>query len=157
MRDILFRGKRLDNGEWVYGSFCMDAREQFNGLCGVDGFIRLYDKAKGKMQSNEVDRETVGQYTGLKDKNGKRIFEGDIIRTHYANTRKNDFIEQVVFHNGCFCSLYKIPGPGNGKIWANLPDGVPHLPQDKTPYMEWCEVMGNIHYNPELLEGGASE
>lgn len=126
MRDILFRGKRLNNGEWVYGFYC-------------------------------VDPSTVGQYTGLKDKNGKRIFEGDIIRTHYANTRKNDFIEQVVFHNGRFCSLYKIPGPGNGKIWANLPDGVPHLPQDKTTYMEWCEVVGNIHDNPELLEGGEEE
>ena len=50
MREIMFRGK-MDDGKWVYGSFCMDAREQFNGLCGVDGFIRFYDKTKGKMQT----------------------------------------------------------------------------------------------------------
>ena len=56
MREILFRGKRIDNDEWVEGSFCMDALEQFYGLCGVDGFIRLYDKTKGKMQTHEVDR-----------------------------------------------------------------------------------------------------
>lgn len=155
MRDILFRGKRIDDGEWVYGSFCMDALEQFNGLCGVDGFIRLFDKTKRKMQSYEVDRETVGQYTGLNDKNGKRIFEGDIIRTHYANTIATDFVEQVVFHNGRFTSLYELHGPGNGKMFANLPDGVPHLPQDKTPYMDWCEVIGNIHDNQELLKEGA--
>ena len=106
------------------------------------------------MQSYEVDRETVGQYTGMKDKNGKRIFEGDIIRTHYANTIATDFVEQVVFHNGRFTSLYKLHGPGNGKMFANLPDGVPYLPQDKTPYMDWCEVIGNIHDKPELLREG---
>lgn len=92
MREILFRGK-TDDGEWVYGSFCMDAREQFNGLCGVDGFIRLYDKAKGKMQTYEVDRETVGQYTGLKDKNGKRIFENG-----YMIIDKQTY--KVLFDNG---------------------------------------------------------
>lgn len=156
MREILFRGKRLDDGEWVYGSFCMDAREQFNGLCGVDGFIRLYDKAKGKMQTYEVDRETVGQYTGLNDKNGERIFEGDIVRTHYANARNADFVEQVVFHNGRFSSLYELRGPINGKMWANLPDDVPYLPLDRTPYMAWCEIIGNTYDNPELLDGGQS-
>lgn len=111
MREILFRGKRIDNDEWVYGSFCMDALEQFNGLCGVDGFIRLYDKTKCKMQSYEVDRETVGQYTGLKDKNGKRIFEGDILNI------------------------------------AKTADGL-------GGYYE-CEIIGNIHDNPEFMKGDA--
>lgn len=148
MRDILFRGKRLDNGEWVKGDLVHSAYKIGDTCVGTYG---------SSFGMHQVDPSTVGQYTGLIGKNGKPIFEGDIIRTHYANTRKNDFIEQVVFHNGHFCSLYKIPGPGNGKIWANLPDGVPHLPQDKTPYMEWCEVVGNIHDNPELLEGVEEE
>lgn len=148
MRDILFRGKRLDNGEWVEGDLVHSVYKIGDACVGTYG---------SSLGMHQVHPSTVGQYTGLKDKHGKRIFEGDIIRTHYANTRKNDFIEQVVFHNGRFCSLYKIPGPGNGKIWANLPDGVPHLPQDKTPHMEWCEVMGNIHDNYELLEGGEEE
>lgn len=158
MREILFRGKRLDNGEWYYGSYL------FLHISSVDwtGAKRGNPEDVHYIVNDQdinyaVYPSTIGQYTGLKDKNGKRIFEGDIVRTHYANTRKTDFVEQVVFHNGRFCSLDKIPGPGNGKIWASLPDGVPHLPQDKTPYMEWCEVIGNIHDNLELLEGGASE
>lgn len=143
MREILFRGKRLDNGELVDGNLFVS---------DTDG--RTYILAGSRIITIEweVDPSTIGQYTGLVDKNGKWIFEGDIIRTHYTNTRKNDFVEQVVFHNGRFCALFKIPGPGNGKIWANLPDGVPHLPQDKAPYMEWCKIIGNIYDNPELLE-----
>ena len=60
MREILFRGKRLDNGEWVYGNFCMDALEQTRGLCGLDGFIRRYNTDTKRMEMYEVDRETVG-------------------------------------------------------------------------------------------------
>ena len=137
MREILFRGK-MDNGEWVYGSFCMDALEQFNGLCGVDGFIRLYDKAKGKMQTYEVDRETVGQYTGLKDKDGKRIFEGDILLL--------DDIKGIVnYGTGCFC----VNLSGQDYLYRSNPaidivlNGYPGL-----------EIIGNIHDNPEMLKGG---
>ena len=147
MREILFRGKRLDDGEWVFGyliqepwGFCI----QVVGWSGTE-----YSRKKFT-----IIKDTVGQYTGLTDKNGKRIFEGDIVRTHYANARNADFVEQVVFHNGRFSSLYELRGPGNGKMWANLPDGVPHLPLDKTPYMEWCEIIGNIYDNPEILGGG---
>ena len=136
MREILFRGK-TDDGEWVYGSFCMDAREQFNGLCGVDGFIRLYDKAKGKMQTYEVDRETVGQYTGLKDKNGERIFEGDIAKVLQG---KDKDIAYVGFENGAFMLYPKTGNIYERTLWEYW-------------YNDWdVEVIGNITDNPELLE-----
>ena len=144
MREILFRGK-MDNGEWVYGSFCMDAREQFNGLCGVDGFIRLYDKAKGKMQTYEVDRETVGQYTGLMDKNGKRIFEGDIVAQNwydYDEPRDDSFGKVVFCEYDCSFSVMDVNKDG-------------FMPLGRCGSYHWeVEVIGNIHDNPELLKGG---
>lgn len=131
MREILFRGK-TDDGEWVYGSFCMDAREQFNGLCGVDGFIRLYDKAKGKMQTYEVDRETVGQYTGLKDKNGERIFEGDILLVDGED------------------GYFKLEFDEDTARFIMLGDSI--IVDFDNFWSYEVEIIGNIHDNPELLE-----
>ena len=149
MREILFRGKRIDNGEWVYGSFCMDAIEQFNGLCGVDGFIRLYDKAKGKMQTYEVDRETVGQYTGLKDKNGKRIFEGDMIKPFV------DEIDKMVveFHRGQFLlCLYRERGYMAEYGWEEEGNYGCFEAERLSSYGDDIEIIGNITDKPELLE-----
>lgn len=150
MRAILFRGKRSDvvNGNWVYGFYAYIPCGKFsknehliqtiknNGQIG-----RLY----------EVIPETVGEFTGLLDKNGKRIYEGDIVKTHYANVRsdKQNRIEQVAFHNGRFCAFLENFGC---KIWSNIYDGTPHLPQDKSVYMDSIEVVGNIHDSPELLK-----
>lgn len=152
MREILFRGKRLDNGEWVYGAYsAYDSRHNYyNGQveCEV-AFMPSIIAYDDECFWYHVDPATVGQYTGLRDKNGKRIFEGDIVKAHYRNTAKADFVEQVIFHNGCFKALWIMDG--GGKMLAPLADGVPHLPQDKSPYMEWCEVIGNIHDNKSLL------
>lgn len=139
MREILFRGKRVDNYEWVYGSFCMDALEQLKGIRCVDGFICLYDMAKCKMQMHEVDRETVGQFTGLTDQNGNWIFEGDIVMYTERRLGGKDaaVVEQVSFDEGGFCThsylLNNWLRSGNTKL-------------------KGIEVIGNIHDNPELLE-----
>lgn len=142
MREILFRGKWIGNGEWIYG--------YYTGPVGIISDHAICDINSVSGQVLDVDPSTIGQYTGLKDRNGVRIFEGDVIKTHYANTPKADFIEQVVFHNGRFCGMYE---RDKMKMWAALPDWIKRLPQDKSVYMEWCEVIGNIHDNPELMEG----
>ena len=143
MREILFRGKQIDNEEWACGSFCMDAVEQFNGLCGVDGFIRLYDKTKGKSQTYEVDRETVGQYTGLTDKNGKRIFEGDIVRHHNGHP---DALEEIgaVFWDERTCGWRRT---SNGAFYRGIIDT--YRMSRECVY----EVLGNIYDNPDLMGG----
>ena len=155
MREILFRGK-TDDGEWVYGSFCMDAREQFNGLCGVDGFIRLYDKDKGKMQMYEVDRETVGQYTGLKDKHGKRIFEGDIVKTQPFSDRP--YSQKAKYRQHVGVVKYEIRHFRNSlyeqdyeACWrVEIKDYGGYGCCDWSAFFK-CEIIGNVHDNPELL------
>lgn len=150
MREILFRGKGANNGKWIEGSL---VKVTINGLAFhlifADDFEFNGISAKAK-QHCCVDPSTIGQYTGLTDKNGKKIFEGDIIKTHYANAVKCEFVETVVFHNGKFCGENSLVG--GGKAWATLWDGVPHVRLDKTVYMDEVEVIGDIHDNPELLE-----
>ncbi len=130
MREILFRGKKLD-GKWVEGGFCYGGNRNESIICPKYDF------------SKEVIPETVGQYTGLTDKNGKKIFEGDILEVstnhHYigvAVERLGRFV--VEFNEGCFMKR-KICN-GCGLFHFNLTDET--------------KVIGNIHDNPELLKGG---
>ena len=133
MREILFRGKRIDNGEWVFGDFI---REPF-GYC-----IQVVTHSGNEYSRKKyvITEETVGQYTGLTDKNGKRIFEGDILKSHY------DFLfpDDVTFELVVFCD----------SAWCIQQKGFEPAPACADMISELSEVAGNIYDNPELLERG---
>ena len=133
MREILFRGKRLDNGEWVYGYYVHIGPVS----CQRAYIIPEYTSA---IYVKEVDPSTVDQYTGLMDKNGKRIFEGDIVSTDIA--RPYLIVE---FRDGCFMFNCN----DGGKDYYDIM--LPILEDAQTEY-KYGEIIGNIHDNPELLE-----
>jgi uncharacterized phage protein (TIGR01671 family) len=130
MREILFRGKRY-NGEWIYDS------ETY--IRDGDG-IWLSDDDLNVVQ---VQEDTVGQYTGMKDKNGEKIFEGDIVK--YSTTCE---IFTVAWH-GSFAEF----------VISELQKPNKATRGSKNMYLvnRYCEVIGNIYDNPELLEGEENE
>lgn len=142
-REILFRGKRKNhieshiyrseykNGDWVYGlitkchpkEFWDKLNDEMTDVYGVSGI--------------EIDRNTVGQYTGLRDKNGKKIFEGDIVKLVYNG---NTNVYQVVYDT----SELDFKGTNGKEKYEN-----------NFQYLVCCEeidVIGNIYDNPELRE-----
>lgn len=126
MREILFRGKRKDNGEWVQG-YLYRSSEKLNP------FIMLKSE---KGASYEVNADTVGQYTGLTDKNGTKIFEGDIV----------DFSKRP--DNGDYGTvIYDADETAFGIEYYNIYRGL-----GENYYPKNIEVIGNIYDNPELLE-----
>lgn len=134
MREILFRGKRVDNGEWVYGSLLNPYRKK--------PLIAHYENGQEILgYTVEVIPDTVGQYTGLKDKNGKRIFEGDILI--YVVDGEYDVNEKylVVFDDDEAAFRTKFYCEGKYMCYEDI------IP------CENFEIIGDIHDNPELLEG----
>ena len=138
MREILFRGKRVDNGEWIFGWYI---KYSYSGWPLKATIIPSEQAENGWYEHIRVIPETIGQYIGLKDKNGTGIFEGDIVKTKY----------------GRLCYIYWFQPK---ECWDLSPINTSSNLYLKSPdewdlwYSENLEVVGNIHDNPEMMEDG---
>ena len=121
MREIKFRAQDIASNKWLFG----DLRHHKDDVCIFD---------QGGTKGEQVKRETVGQFTGLRDINGKDIYEGDILDVSYAD--EESYLE-VRFVRGVFAFLW------NGDLDDEFPC--------HAPTHEWAKVIGNIYDNPELL------
>ena len=131
MREIEFRGKSIKTGEWVYGSLTLKTSSPR---------IAFYNKV-GYWIEVEVVPESIGQYTGLKDKNSKKVYDGSIIEGHTFDERFNEKqIGEIAYNED-----------RHGFVF------IPIRMKSKNLYYPLfavitCEVIGNIYDNPELLE-----
>lgn len=157
MRYILFRGKDKDDGKWYEGAYRRydDTTYCFKEDCDrhpenthhtiVFSCMTDWGLPNRHLQA-EVIPETVGQYTGLQDKNGKRVFEGDIVQFEDDTPGQYEYhddifmnVGAVEYNNGRFYFTNRVSVEMDDIIYENIAD---------------CTVIGNIHDNPELLENG---
>ena len=97
MREILFRGQRIDNGEWVYGLLRKSREKDGNTLTG--NWIYWIDSHEGKIGSWIVNHKSIGQFTGLLNKNGNKIFEGDLVKwTNGKHYLVSEMMKIIIFH-----------------------------------------------------------
>ena len=138
MREIIFKAKRIDNGEWVQGNLFVEGNraEITRGTCNGVG-----------IEGVSVDKDTICQYTGLTDKNGNKIWENDIVKCYSIDVanRENEFISNV-YWDDCMWCVHEKECCDNllcyfdmSKNWCS------HIPE--------IEVIGNTFDNPDLLKG----
>ena len=130
MREILFRAKRIDNGEWIEGLPSYD----------INGNLTEFEVYRGfaNCEIADVDSETVCQWTGLTDKNNRKIFEGDICKIHSGPIDEEDGCFSVEWDEGD--ARFALYGEGLTVDFGNY-------------HGHECEVIGNIFDNPNLLQG----
>lgn len=141
-REIKFRGKRVDTGEWVYGYLCyLSYKAYIKDDSDKTTNPRRIDGTTADIRMVEVDPATVGQYTGLHDKNGKEIYEGDVVSFDDCTSTESGWWEQSCTGVVVWC---------NETVAFEVTD---RLSAESYEVLDECVVIGNIYENPELLEG----
>ena len=159
MREILFRGKRTKDGEWVEGSLLID---EYDRAGKTEKYYRIIGCTYGDADDNgllkyqlgfdeEVDRDTVGQFTGLYDDRGRKIFEGDILVHHSFFKDHFAVIKYGEFNCSCCQGVYGWSSTSGYVDIRDLCDDPSELPKVRLED-PWNEVVGNIWDNPELIQ-----
>ena len=155
MREILFRGKREDNGEWVIGYLVRGKdylyETEMTTIFSTDTIFYPYTETSGY---NRVIPKTVGQFTGRLDENFNKIFEGDIVKVTYTEKRQyqgisyqdeHSCVEEVIYNEKSACFMLKI-------MCEDIPLYRPLHNFGSLANIKELEVIGNKWDNPELLE-----
>lgn len=140
MREIVFRGKEINNKGWVYGALVQQQDDPLREKTLIISYSNYQYGDFSEAVIHEVDPETVGQYTGFVDKNGKKIFEGDVLKMNNTDLKCG----AISFMRGSFCL-------------TSIEERV--IYRADIGYIEQCgvnraEVIGNIYDNPELIKDG---
>ena len=143
MREILFKGKRIDNGEWVEGLLW---KKKYNSN---KIFISCFPDEDDNEEAYVVDSKTICQYTGLTDKNGNKIWENDVVKYHFGND-----VAPIRF--GKYMSCFDSTKTAHIGFYVDWDDRTKPLRKDLGYWVNMidCNVIGNIFDNPELLKAG---
>ena len=150
MREIKFRGKSTTSGKWVHGMLTtlkdLGAVMQDMIIIKKEGVFNEGSASPFFMEWDYIHKDTVGQFTGLKDKSGKEIYEGDIISVNGKYPKLIRYIDEWASY--CLANLTDLDCDLKTRYWQQV------SPCWWTDYKREIKVIGNVYDNPELLKGG---
>lgn len=153
MREIKFRGKSTTSGKWVHGMLTtlkdLGAEKQDMIIIKKEGVFNEGSASPFFMEWDYIHKDTVGQFTGLKDKSRKEIYEGDIISVNGKYPKLIRYIDKWASY--CLANLTDLDCDLKTSYWQQV------SPCWWTDYKREIKVIGNVYDNPELLKGGSNE